>query len=289
MVLRSPVTAESRRPRQGSFAALIGGTFLMGTDDEEGFPDDAEGPVREVEIAPFRMARTTVTNRQFAAFVRDSGYVTDAEQIGWAFVFHLLLHPEARRYVLDGTVREAPWWLGVHGASWRSPDGPGSDLEGREEHPAVQVSWRDALAYCDWSFTRLPSEAEWEYAARGGLVQRRYPWGDELTPRGQHRCNIWQGKFPTHNSKEDGWLGTAPAKSFRPNGFGLFNMAGNVWEWCLDPWSPDGSDDVQRVMRGGSYLCHASYCNRYRVAARSRNTVDTSSGNTGFRVAADVR
>jgi formylglycine-generating enzyme required for sulfatase activity len=171
----------------------------------------------------------------------------------------------------------------VHGATWRAPEGPGSDLDGRLDHPVVHVSWHDAVAYCAWSGKRLLTEAEWEYAARGGLVQKRYPWGDELTPGGRHMCNIWQGQFPVRNTAEDGYRGTAPVDAFEPNGFGLYNVSGNVWEWCADPWGGDG-----RVMRGGSYMCHDSYCNRYRVAARTRNTADSSGGNLGFRCARDA-
>jgi formylglycine-generating enzyme required for sulfatase activity len=260
----------------------------MGTDDAEGFPDDHEGPVRPVTVAPLRMSRTTVTNRHFQLFVDDTGYVTQAEQFGWSFVFHLLLHPAARRALVDGHVPGASWWLPVHGASWAAPDGPGSDVRGREDHPVVHVSAIDAEAYCEWAGVRLPTEAEWEYAARGGLEQARYPWGDELTPRGQHRCNIWQGEFPHRNTADDGYVGTAPAKSFRPNGFGLYNVSGNVWEITADDWGRDtGAPLPERAIRGGSYLCHESYCNRYRVAARTRTTVDSSSGNTGFRVASD--
>jgi formylglycine-generating enzyme required for sulfatase activity len=151
----------------------------------------------------------------------------------------------------------------------------------------VHVSWNDAIAYCAWSGARLPTEAEWEYAARGGLVQARYPWGDELTPHGRHRCNIWQGRFPELNTAEDGYLGTAPVKSFPPNGFGLYEVAGNVWEWTADRFDEPGAEPGAQVIRGGSYLCHASYCNRYRVSARTGNTPDSSAGNTGFRLAAD--
>lgn len=173
----------------------------------------------------------------------------------------------------------------MNGAWWRCPEGPGSDLDGRWDHPVVQVSWHDAAAYCKWAGKRLPSEVEWEYAARGGLDQARYPWGDELTPGGEHRCNIWQGQFPVRNTAEDGHVGTAPVEAFAPNGFGLHNVSGNVWEWCADRFT--GASE-NRAMRGGSYLCHDSYCNRYRVAARTSNTPDSASGNLGFRCAADA-
>ncbi|MCC5581680.1 formylglycine-generating enzyme family protein [Microtetraspora sp. AC03309] len=290
--------ALSPAPRRVSgLVALDGGTFRMGTDDREGFPTDGEGPVRAVTVRPFRLARTAVTNAQFAAFVKATGYVTEAERFGWSYVFHLLAPGNARRHAPspEGT----PWWLAIEGAAWHAPQGPGSTIDDRREHPVVHVSWEDARAYCAWAGGRLPTEAEWEYAARGGLDQARYPWGDELTPRGQHRCNIWQGRFPTHNTEEDGHLGTAPVKTYRPNGYGLYNMVGNVWEWCADWFATDHLsrplDDPRgpetgtaRVLRGGSYLCHDSYCNRYRVAARSANTPDSSSGNTGFRIAADL-
>jgi formylglycine-generating enzyme len=186
------------------------------------------------------------------------------------------------------------------GASWRRPEGPGSDLAGRGDHPVVHVSWNDARAYCDWAGLRLPTEAEWEFAARGGLEGKRLPWGDELTPGGVWRSNIWQGTFPTHNTAEDGYVGTAPVDAFPPNGFGLHNASGNVWEWCADWFHPtfhrNGPTDnptgppagQARVIRGGSYMCHDSYCNRYRVAARSSNTPDSSTGNMGFRCARDA-
>ena len=188
----------------------------------------------------------------------------------------------------------APWWLAVQGACWRKPEGPGSSLKGRRHHPVVQVSWNDAVAFCDWAGKRLPTEAEWEYAARGGLVGKRFPWGDELMQGGQHRCNIWQGRFPDTNTEDDGYFGTAPATSYRANGFGLYNMVGNVWEWCADWFSRDWhlthtrvdpagpASGAARVLRGGSYLCHDSYCNRYRVAARYSNTPDTATGNAGL-------
>jgi formylglycine-generating enzyme required for sulfatase activity len=269
----------------------------MGTEDADGFPGDGEGPVREVHLSPFAIDATTVTNAAFARFVADTHYRTDAETFGWSFVFYKLLSDEvlATRPQL---VVEAPWWCALPGARWNHPEGPESDLSGRMDHPVVHVSWNDAVAYCRWAGKRLPTEAQWEYAARGGLGQKRFPWGDELRPDDEHRCNIWQGRFPDENTLEDGYLGTAPARSFQPNGFGVYNMAGHVWEWCADWFSADfhltgprtdpagPPAGTARVMRGGSFLCHHSYCNRYRVAARYQNTPDSSTSNTGFRCVA---
>jgi formylglycine-generating enzyme required for sulfatase activity len=277
---------------------IAGGEFRMGGADEDANPEDGEGPVRTVTVSPFLMDATAVTVRQFATFVKATGYVTEAERFGWSFVFHLFVGAEQRPHVRDASVPGAPWWLAVDGADWRHPDGPGSTVDNRQ--PVVHVSWHDAAAYAAWAGKRLPTEAEWELAARGGLDQARYPWGDELVPRGRWRCNIWQGTFPVENTAEDRHVGTAPVKSFPPNGNGLYEVAGNVWEWCADRWSstwhaqdrqetrvdPQGPPDGEsRVIRGGSYLCHHSYCNRYRVAARTANTPDSSSGNTGFRCA----
>ena len=208
---------------------LDGGRFSMGTEDAKGFPEDGEGPVREVELSPFAIEAHAVTNRRFADFVDATGYETDAERYGWSFVFAGLLpdsFPETRGVV------DAPWWRQVFGATWRCPEGPQSVIEDRLDHPVVHVSWRDAEAFCAWAQLRLPTEAEWEFAARGGLVRKRYPWGDEREPEGEHRMNVWQGRFPTHNSEEDGYYGTCPVGEFPANGYGLHNMSGNVWEWC---------------------------------------------------------
>jgi formylglycine-generating enzyme required for sulfatase activity len=279
------------------------GPFLMGGDDDDAFLDDGEGPVREVTLSAYRIDATAVTCRQFAAFVDATGHVTDAERSGWSFVFRALIDPAAAPSVPGRSPPEAPWWVAVDGACWRAPEGPGSDAEARGDHPVVHVSWQDAAAYAAWSGKRLPTEAEWEKAARGNLARARFPWGNELKPGGRHRCNIWQGRFPTINTGDDGYVATAPVASFEPNGFGLYNVAGNVWEWCRDWWSatwhvqespptrldPRGPPDGDaKVIRGGSYLCHASYCNRYRVAARTSNTLASSTGHMGFRCAADV-
>jgi formylglycine-generating enzyme required for sulfatase activity len=269
----------------------------MGTEDREGFAADGEGPIREITLRPFWIDATPVTNARFAAFVAATGYVTEAERYGWSFVFAGLLpddFPDTRG------VAAAPWWREVHGASWRAPEGPQSSLDGREQHPVVHVSWNDAQAYCAWAGVRLPTEAEWEYAARGGLKRKRFPWGDDLTPGGRHMCNIWQGAFPAKNTNDDGFYGTAPVASFPANGFGLYDMSGNAWEWCADWFSPtfhaSGPHEdpagpptgTAKVIRGGSYLCHASYCNRYRVAARSSNTPDSATGHMSFRTARDA-
>jgi formylglycine-generating enzyme len=286
------------RPRSRlSLEEIPGGTFGMGDHFGEGYPHDGESPVHEVTLPDFHLAATTVTNSQFAVFVKESGYATTAERFGVSAVFHLAFRGPASDIMhrAGGT----PWWLAVKGADWRHPEGPASDISDRQNHPVVHVSWDDASAYCQWAGRRLPTEAEWEHAARGGLDGRRYVWGDELTPRGQWRCNIWQGQFPVTNTEEDGYLTTAPVKSYRPNGYGLWQMAGNVWEWCQDwfdrdyyqsseSYAPRGPHaGTQRVIRGGSYLCHSSYCHRYRVSARSSNTPDSTAGNIGFRCASE--
>lgn len=292
-----PIHASSRNPRT-NMILLPGGTFRMGNDMSDGFPADGEGPSRDVTVSPFYIAPHTVTNKEFAQFVEETGYKTEAEHFGCSFVFHILATEETR--INSQVPVETPWWLNVIGAYWREPEGPGSSLEERWDHPVTHISWNDAIQYCSWAGVRLPTEAEWEFAARGGLERKTYPWGDLLKPDGQHRCNIWQGKFPIKNNASDGYIGTAPVDAYEPNGYGLYNMAGNVWEWCADWFMPNyhrstpalnPKGDVpsgNRSMRGGSYLCHRSYCNRYRVAARSKNTPDSSSGNIGFRVVADA-
>jgi sulfatase modifying factor 1 len=274
----------------------------MGDALEEGYPDDGEAPVHPVALGSFYMDTTTVTNAHFATFVKATGHVTDAERFGSSAVFHLVV--AADRADLLGQATGTPWWVEVRGADWRHPEGPRSDVAARQRHPVVHVSWNDAVAYADWAGKRLPTEAEWEYAARGGREHARFPWGDDLTPGGRWLCNIWQGQFPDVNTGEDGYLTTAPAKSFHRNDYGLWNLVGNVWEWCADWFSHTTyaeADPIRptpaplgpptgtaRVMRGGSYLCHDSYCYRYRVAARSSNTPESSSSNIGFRCANDA-
>jgi len=278
---------------------IEGGTFDMGTDSAEGVLSDGEGPIRKVTVNSFRISPYAVTNAEFHSFVEATGYVTEAESFGWSYVFHLLASEQVREQVKD-VPQGVPWWLVVEGAYWAKPEGKDSSIEDRMDHPVVHISWNDANAYCKWSGTRLPTEAEWEYAARGGLARRTYPWGDLLKPDGKHMCNIWQGKFPVKNNALDGYIGTAPVHAYEPNGYGLYNSSGNVWEWCADWFSPGyhrqtadlnplySQETGRKSMRGGSYLCHRSYCNRYRVAARSSNTPDSSTGNCGFRIAADV-
>jgi sulfatase modifying factor 1 len=274
---------------------LPGGEYLMGTNAHDGFPSDGEGPIRKVHVDAFGISPYAVTNEQFRAFVDSTGYVTEAESFGWSYVFHLLASDDVKKQV-EQVPQGTPWWLAVHGAYWLHPEGPDSHIEDRGNHPVVHISWNDAMAYCKWSGTQLPTEAQWEYAARGGLSQKTYPWGDLLKEGGEHRCNIWQGKFPVVNNASDGYVGTAPVDSYAPNGYGLYNVAGNVWEWCLDWFDPSyhhttnsenpffSKSTGRRSMRGGSFLCHRSYCNRYRVAARSSNTPDSSTSNCGFRV-----
>jgi sulfatase modifying factor 1 len=276
---------------------LVGGEFLMGTNSREGYPADGEGPVRKVRVNPFWIDPTVVSNARFGAFVGESGYVTEAERVTWSFVFAGFLPDD---FPPTRAVAQTPWWRQVYGADWRHPEGPQSDIRERMDHPVLHVSWNDARAYCAWAGERLPTEAEWEYAARGGLVQARYPWGDKPNPNDEHRINIWHGKFPSLNTVDDGYRGTAPVDAFPPNGYGLHNMTGNVWEWCSDWFHPTfhvkGPRDnpvgpptgTHRIMRGGSYLCHRSYCYRYRVAARSSNTPDSSTGNLGFRCVRDA-
>ena len=294
-----PVTVEVTAPAPDSLEAMIslpGGAFTIGTDDRLAYPDDGETS-REVEVSAYMIDACAVSNAQFAAFADATGYVTEAERFGWSFVFGGSLPDE---FPPTRAVAAAPWWRQVYEADWRHPEGPRSDVDGRADHPVVHVSFNDAIGYCAWAGERLPTEAEWEFAARGGRLEGVFPWGDELEPDGGHRMNVWQGRFPTENTVADGYYGTCPVDAFPPNGYGLYNMTGNVWEWTadwfhltfrtddrrIDPAGPPAG--TQRVQKGGSHLCHESYCRRYRIAARQGNEPNSSTGNLGFRCAADV-
>lgn len=252
--------------------------FLMGSDSHHVFYQDEEGPVREVTLQAFWIDQSTVTNEDFSRFVSATGYRTEAEQFGWSFVFDGLVSEETLKFHCRGRLSQPNWWLAVNGADWAHPFGPDSAFV--PDHPVVHVSWNDANAYAAWVGKRLPTEAEWECASRGGLVQQIYPWGDVFLLDGKPRANIWQGEFPANNTLEDGFYATAPAVSFEPNGYGLFNTVGNVWEWTSSEFRG------QKVLKGGSYLCHDSYCNRYRNSARISNTPDSSLSHTGFRLVA---
>ena len=290
-------TRDEETEISNQFVPIPGGVFTMGTDDPL-LPQDGEGPARRVQVSHFSIHKYEVSNREFAEFVQETGYVTEAETFGNSFVLEHLLS-EGVKSEITQAVANAPWWLPVEEASWRQPEGRDSDIRGRLGHPVVHVSWNDAVKFCEWVGGRLPSEAEWEYAARGGLEGRLYPWGNNPLPQGNHWMNIWQGNFPEENTADDGYIGTAPVDSFPPNKYGLHNMAGNVWEWVADWWTVRHSDEFQsdpqgpasgrdKVKKGGSYICHPYYCFRYRCAARSQNTPDSSASNLGFRCARDT-
>eukprot|EP00299_Pterocystis_sp_00344_P020317 c9967_g2_i1.p1 GENE.c9967_g2_i1~~c9967_g2_i1.p1 ORF type:complete len:374 (+),score=85.64 c9967_g2_i1:39-1160(+) len=250
--------------------------------NEEPSADGAIHIRSKVRVNEFFIDATEVSNEQFERFVEKTNHQSDAEQFGWSFVLEYLASPKTIKLVDSeegiGRVKGSEFWLGVEGADWRHPEGPDSSLDGRESHPVTHVSFRDARAYCEWAGRRLPTELEWEYAARGGLPDSPYPWGDDVD---DGDLNSWEGKFPKENTLKDGYAGTAPVKSYEPNKFGLFNTVGNVWEWC------DGGDDKKRPMRGGSYLdsIDGSFNHILKVSTRMENSADSTSGNMGFRCA----
>lgn len=275
--------------------SIPAGTFTMGTDDQRSMPN--ERPAHRVRVSGFWMDAHDVTNREFQKFVESTSYITTAERApDWE---------ELRKQLPPGTPKPsgdilqpgslvfvapahevawnnlANWWKWVPGASWRHPEGPKSILQNREEHPVVHVSWEDATAYCRWCGKRLPTEAEWEYAARGGLEGKRYTWGDVMSPSKHFMANVFQGEFPVQNTVQDGFAATSPVKSFPPNGYGLYDMAGNVWQWTSDWYR----EDSLRVIKGGSFLCHESYCESFRPSARRGMSPDTSTAHVGFRCA----
>jgi len=301
---------ESQTARDG-MVWIPGGRFWMGSDHME----DAQ-PVHEVEVKGFWIDRTDVTNEEFARFVKATGYVTIAERPLDQKDFpnlapdelaagSVVFTPPANPISLENPLA---WWRFVRGANWRHPEGPNSDLRGKGKYPVVHIAWPDAIAYAKWAGKRLPTEAEWEFAARGGLDRQNYVWGKELKPGGKWRANTFQGHFPDHNTSEDGYAGVAPVASFEPNGYGLYDMSGNVWQWVSDWYRPDyyarlsrdgslaanpegprDSFDPQepgvqkRVQKGGSYLCTDQYCERYIPGARGKGDPDTGTNHLGFR------
>ncbi|KAM7095867.1 formylglycine-generating enzyme isoform 2-T2 [Ciconia maguari] len=267
----------SRNTGHRPMVAIPGGVFTMGTDEPE-IQQDGEWPARRVHVNSFYMDQYEVSNEDFERFVNSTGYITEAEKFGDSFVFEGMLSEEVKADIHQA-VAAAPWWLPVKGANWKHPEGPDSNISNRMGHPVLHVSWNDAVAFCKWAGKRLPTEAEWEYSCRGGLENRLFPWGNKLQPKGQHYANIWQGVFPTNNTAEDGYKGTAPVTAFPPNGYGLYNIVGNAWEWTSDWWAVHHSTDE---------VHNPSYCYRYRCAARSQNTPDSSASNLGFRCAADT-
>lgn len=275
----------------GDMIWIPGGTFAMGA--ENFFPE--EGPVREVKVNGFWMSAHEITNAEFARFVEETGYVTVAERGPQAEEFagapegsrqpgSAVFQPPAS---LSGDVLS--WWTYVPGANWRAPAGPGSSLDARENYPVVHIAYEDAKAYAEWAGGALPTEAQWELAARGGLDGAPYAWGNEFTPAGAHQANTWQGVFPVQNSKEDGYSGAAPVGCFPPNGYGLYDMIGNVWEWTADSYAPHGGQSQGPelgVIKGGSFLCSPDFCARYRPAARQPQEAGLGASHIGFRIAA---
>ena len=307
-----PLTLATDQPIE--MVKIPGGTFMMGNDDAKAEPNAK--PVHEVKISPFRMGKTEVTNAQFAAFVKATGYKTIAERKPKAEDYPgvpeeaLVAGSAVFQEVEVGTedwrqqgLPHPPWWQYIAGANWRHPTGPDSDLRGKGNLPVVQIAWTDAVEYCKWAKKRLPTEAEWEYAARGGLNDAEYSWGkQDQGANGKWYANTWQGTFPTHDTGNDGYNAPAPVGSFPPNDYGLLDISGNVWEWCSDNYdsnyyanspkeNPQGPEKgeaegqwARKVRRGGSFLCADEYCRRYIPNARDENPLNSSANHTGFRV-----
>ena len=277
---------------------IPGGQAHCGTDTPY-LPVDEEAPFRTSKIKGFWMDSTVVTNARFAQFVTQTSYQTEAERFGNSFVFNGLLPQDD---FFDMAVVSTPWWRAVDGACWYNPTGDKYPSQAQPDHPVTHISWHDAMAFAKWAGGRLPNEAEWEHAARGGQGDVKYPWGDDdpieayASPKEAH-CNIWQGRFPDDNHTQDGFYGTAPAQSYAPNAYGLYQMCGNVWEWTtqhfrvrsLKKQIRDAHRDKTgfKITKGGSFLCHKSYCYRYRIAARTANSPDSSTSHQGFRLVYD--
>ena len=275
--------------------AIPGGVGLIGTAAPE-IDLDGEGPLRKTRVRPFLMDEIATTNERFRQFVSDTGYITEAERLGDSFVFQSFLSGGGSDVANYGP---APWWRVVKGATWRAPAGPGSEGDCHDDHPVVHVTWNDAQAFATWARGRLPTEAEWEHAARGGKSDVRFPWGDqEPDERDFFPCNIWQGDFPNRDLGLDGYAGTAPARSFSPNGYGLYNMVGNTWEYTSQPFkvkslkraaqAVNKARSGYKLAKGGSFLCHRSYCYRYRISARTGSSPDSSTSHQGIRLVYDL-
>ncbi|XP_052285712.1 formylglycine-generating enzyme-like [Dreissena polymorpha] len=284
--------------RTNQMVLIPAGTFTMGTNQPV-FVADGEGPARKMTINEFYLDKYEVSNAEFQLFVKNTGYKTEAESFGNSFVMETYLDKKVLEKVTQA-VAAAPWWLPVDGADWRHPEGPDTSIEDRMDHPVLHVSWNDAVAFCKWAGKRLPTEAEWEFACRGGRDDKLYAWGNSENPKEKHWMNIWHGEFPKENTADDGYTGSAPVTEYpEQNKFGVKNMIGNVWEWTQDWWETSHNttpknnykgpaSGTDKVKKGGSFQCHKSYCYRYRCAARSQNTPDSSAHNLGFRCASDT-
>lgn len=271
---------------------INGSSYFIGTNFPI-FEADGESPRKEVQLNSFFIDIHEVSNQNFAEFVDRTNYISEAEKFGNSFVLDSLIQDPEILSQVKQAVAGAPWWVPVNGASWKSPEGPRSDIFHRMTHPVVHVSWNDANSYCKYFGKRLPTEYEWEVACRGGLQDRLFPWGNQWKPAGHFRANTWQGDFPENDLGEDGYKGTAPVTAYPANKYGLKNMVGNVWEWTSDWWTINNHDPKSsgrdKVKKGGSFMCSKDFCYRHRCAARSHNTPDSTASNLGFRCAKDFK